>query len=324
VTRGVFRIGLAAAFALLVVAPRARAQAASEAAASQRSAKHIFYRVTVATRAKRAKRAEGAKGTKAAKGTPGATVYLLGSVHLLPPDAGLLPPVVDSAFDGAKVVVFETSLDSLETRSKELLAKAQFTGDTTLQSSLSPAAVPKVESILKAYGTSFEQVAHYKAWFVSLVLQQAIAQAAHFRADYGVDSQINGRAKEANKPRFGLEAVDVQLGLFDRMSLAQQESELLATKSPADALKELQAMKTMWLAGDAAGLDSLTHAGETSASAAITGAVLTSRNQSWLPKIEQYIRGHDDALIVVGAAHLVGKDGLVAMLRAKGYQVDQL
>ena len=282
-----------AAALLLFAVPRASAQAT----------KHIFYRVA---------------------GPNGATVYLLGSVHLLPAEAATLPPAVDSAFTRAKAIVFETSLDSLETRAGELLARAQYGGDTTLRTALSPAAVPKAEAILASYGASLEKVAHFKPWFVSLALQQAVAQSARFEAQYGVDAQLNSRAKAAGKPRLSLETVSFQLGLFDRMTPAQQESELLATKSPAEALRELLTMEELWLSGNAAGLDSLTHAGETSATAAITGAVLASRNQTWLPKVVGWVEGRDDMLVVVGAGHLVGAQGLVELLRAKGFKVEQL
>src|SRR5262245_20467902 len=72
----------------------------------------------------------------------GATVYLLGSVHLLP-ESSKLPAVVDSAFAKAGVVAFETSLDSVQVRGPELVARAQYQNGATLRSSLSPAGAAK-------------------------------------------------------------------------------------------------------------------------------------------------------------------------------------
>src|SRR5690348_14418259 len=86
---------------------------------AQTSAKHMLYRV---------------------RGKTGATVYLLGSVHLLTPEAGKLPPVVDSAFAQAKAIAFETSLDSVQQRAPEMLALARLAPGSTLRSVLSPAA----------------------------------------------------------------------------------------------------------------------------------------------------------------------------------------
>jgi hypothetical protein len=52
--------------------------------------------------------------------------------------------------------------------------------------------------------------------------------------------------------------------------------------------------------------------------------LLVGRNRAWLPKIEALFSRPGHAFVVVGAAHLVGPDGLVAMLKAKGYQLVQL
>jgi hypothetical protein len=83
-------------------------------------------------------------------------------------------------------------------------------------------------------------------------------------------------------------------------------------------------MTEFWMAGDADALDSLTHVGETPATTEFNNRLVTTRNGNWMPKVEAWLRGHDDMLVVVGSAHLVGKDGLVAQLRTKGYRVDQL
>ena len=58
--------------------------------------------------------------------------------------------------------------------------------------------------------------------------------------------------------------------------------------------------------------------------ASLYAAMVTNRNKSWIPKIEQMLKGKSDALIVVGAAHLVGKGGVVELLKAKGYSVEQM
>ena len=51
--------------------------------------------------------------------------------------------------------------------------------------------------------------------------------------------------------------------------------------------------------------------------------VIVERNQRWLEEITQLVRQGGDALVVVGAAHLVGKDGVVAMLKARGFDAEQ-
>jgi hypothetical protein len=252
----------------------------------------------------------------------GATVYLLGSVHLLP-EASKLPAVVDSAFAKAGVVAFETSLDSVQMRAKELLAHAQYQNGATLRSSLSPAGAAKADSLLKTYGLSLDRFNQFKPWFVSFVMTELIMSKANFKGEYGVDAQLNARAKRAKKPVVGLEAVDFQLGLFDSLSPADQERMLIETDPPDSSVKHLLEIRDAWAAGDVPKLDSLVNSDATY-SASSLAILVTNRNKSWIPKIEQMLKGKSDALVVVGAAHLVGKEGVVELLKAKGYRVEQM
>src|SRR5262249_37340324 len=151
-------------------------------------------------------------------GPHGATVYLLGSVHLLTPEAGKLPTEVDTAFAHAKLVAFETSLDSLQGRAMELAMLARNAPGTTLRSALTPAGAAKADTVLKTYGLSSDQLAPFKPWFATLLMTQLVIQKAKFQAQYGVDAQINARAHEMSKPTTGLESVDFQLHLFDSMT----------------------------------------------------------------------------------------------------------
>jgi len=271
-------------------------------AAAAQTGKHILYRVS---------------------GSHGATMYLLGSVHLLTPDAATLPPVVDSAFAHSKVLVLETSLDSIKLRAPELLAKARYTNGATLHSSLSPAAVPKVDSILHLYGLSIAQLDPFKPWFAALAITQIAMQRAQFQADLGIDSQLNDRAHAVGKPVVGLEPVDFQLGIFDALPAADQESMLVHADGPDASIKSLIAIKNAWMAGDATALDSLATRDE-SASPTLLATLLTDRNRKWIPELVKMLDGKDDVLVVVGAGHLIGKDGVVALLRARGYRVEQL
>jgi uncharacterized protein len=257
------------------------------------------------------------------RGSTGATVYLLGSVHLLSPEAGKLPPAVDSAFAQSKVVAFETSLDTVQMRAQELLSRARLASGSTLRSTLSPVGAAKADSILRGYGVTLDQVGQFKPWFVSMLLSQLVMQKANFQAQYGVDMQLNARAKAANKPVVGLEAVDFQFGLFDSISPADQEKMLTMAEGPDSSMKQLMRIKDAWLQGNVAQLDSILNS-KMGDAPDLFAKVVTDRNKNWIPKIEELLKGSQDALVVVGAAHLVGKLGVVELLKAKGYTVEQL
>jgi uncharacterized protein YbaP (TraB family) len=258
-----------------------------------------------------------------ATGPNGGTVFLLGSVHLLSEEAGKLPKIVDSVFEVSKTVAFETSIDSLQMRGFELFAKASYPKGQTLHSQFSPGSVARLDSLLAAYGLPAQQVDGYKPWFVSLLFTQSVMKRANFSAQYGVDAQINGRARAAGKTMIGLEPVDAQLGLFDNISEADQELMVLKSVGPDSSAHMLMEIKEAWQTGDAATLDRLLNRGLKDCPG-LFAALVTNRNTSWIPKIEKLLQGQDDALVVVGAAHLVGKQGVVEMLRAKGYAVQQM
>jgi uncharacterized protein YbaP (TraB family) len=253
----------------------------------------------------------------------GATVYLFGSVHLLNDGAAKLPAVVDSAFAKARVVAFETSLDTLQMRAAEMLMRAQYRDGATLRSSLSPAAYAKADSIVKAYGLPIEQLNGFKPWFVSLALTQVALQRANFRADLGADAQLNARAKQQSKTVTSLEAVDFQMGLFDSIMPEDQEKMLMQTESPDSTARSLSRITEIWMTGNTVRLDSLLNS-RLSQSRGLFATLITNRNRDWIPKLEQFAKGKDDVFVVVGAAHLVGKEGVLEMLKAKGYSIEQM
>jgi uncharacterized protein YbaP (TraB family) len=257
------------------------------------------------------------------RGPNGATVYLLGSVHLLSPEAGKLPAEVDSAFARAKTVAFETSIDSVQMRAQEMLLKARYAPGMSLKKSLSPTGLAKADSVVKMYGLNLDMLDQFKPWFVSVALTQMVMQKANFQSQYGVDVQLNERAKTANKNVVGLESVDFQLNLFDTIDPLDQERMITSNKGPAEAAAELAKIKDAWLAGDVAGLEALFKDTQDE-SPKMLDIMLNNRNASWIPKIDEMLKGKDDALIVVGAAHLVGKKGVLELLKAKGYTVEQL
>ncbi|HEY4217176.1 MAG TPA: TraB/GumN family protein [Gemmatimonadaceae bacterium] len=284
------------AVAVLVVA------AVESTAAAAQASHHIMYRVV---------------------GPKGATVYLLGSVHLLTPDAGKLPAVVDSAFAHAKTIALETNLDTAMMSANDLLGRAQYENGATLRSSLAPATVARTDTMLREYGLGLDAVNGFKPWFVSVMVAQLAMQRANFQADYGVDIQLNARAHAAGKRVIGLEPVSYQFALFDSMSVADQEAMLLAIEPPDSAVVELTAIKNAWVAGDTAALGAVMDA-KTPGSDRLNDELVVQRSEHWLPEIEAMLGGTDDVLVVVGAGHLLGKQGLLALLAAHGYRVIQM
>src|SRR5262249_49494993 len=144
---------------------------------------------------------------------------------------------------------------------------------------------------------------------------------AGFDPELGLDMHFYNLAKKLNKTVQGLETVEYQISRFDDMTFEQQDRLL------AESLKEIDTEKAAvlkltdaWKNGDAAAVERIVLS-DLKADQFLYNRLLVERNRNWLPKIEAFFASKTHAFVVVGAAHLVGPDGLVTQLKAKGYTV---
>jgi uncharacterized protein YbaP (TraB family) len=159
---------------------------------------------------------------------------------------------------------------------------------------------------------------------LSLTLLGMEWQKAGFEAELGLDRHFYDRARADNKPVQGLETVAFQISRFDEMTMEEQDRLLVET------LKELETQKSAvtqladaWKAGDAPAIEKIVLQ-DLKSDARLYQRMLVDRNRDWLPKLEALTARGRRAFVVVGAAHLVGPDGLLEMLKAKGYTIEQL
>lgn len=253
------------------------------------------------------------------------TVYLLGSVHVLKPSDSDLPPEALRAYAAAKALVMEVDLAEATPESllssgmnEEILPEGQ-----TLASTLGPEAYAKVMAHAKALGVDPEFLDHLQPWFAAVTLVQLELSRQGFEAASGVDAQLARRAQADHKPIIALETMNEQLGLFSHMSLDQQRRFLLYSLEDADdSANELTEVVGAWRRGDTKTLERLL--GEAFDKFPDLYRVLTTdRNRKWLPTISGLLREKQDYLVVVGALHLIGRDGVVEMLERQGYKVEQ-
>jgi uncharacterized protein YbaP (TraB family) len=149
-------------------------------------------------------------------------------------------------------------------------------------------------------------------------------QKAGFDAELGLDKHFFDRAQVENKTIQGLETTDFQISLFDGMSMEQQDRFLAETlKGVATETASVNKLAASWKIGDAGAIERLVLS-DIKDDPFVYDRLLVARNRTWLPKIEALFSRPRPAFVVVGAAHLVGPDGLLAMLKAKGYQLVQL
>ena len=253
-------------------------------------------------------------------------VYLVGSVHLLSQDYYPLNPALDAAFKDSNLLVEEVDMGEMLAPGAQLqmLTRGMLPDGQSLDKVVSPATFTLVSKTAGDLGLPVEPLKQFKPWMIALTLLALEWQRAGFDADLGLDKHFYDRAKTEGKTVQGLETVEYQLARFDDMPMPEQDHML------AESLKELDtetaSVKTLadaWRAGDAPTVERIVLQ-DLKSDPPIYQRLLVDRNRNWLPKIEALFARPGPVFVVVGAAHLVGPDGLLAMLRAKGYAIEQM
>lgn len=257
------------------------------------------------------------------------SVYLLGSFHLLKADDYPLPAEIDRVFDDAESLLFE--VDPIEMNAPETMAIATrymaYADGKSLSKVLPKPTLEKLDKMMAAAGGSVQAMEQSEPWAVSLGLIMGMTQSMGFKPELGLDRNLMERAAKAGKPTAGLETVDAQLRALDSVPHAEQAKGLDEfLDDPMKAAKQMQDMHAWWRAGDIAKLDSEMRVEMATKSPVSYKLLDVDRNNAWLPLLEQRLTGstQDDTLVVVGSLHLLGQDGLVEKLRAKGYKVERI
>jgi uncharacterized protein len=253
-------------------------------------------------------------------------VYLVGSVHMLTKDYYPLSPALDAAFKDSSLLVEE--VDFAEMLSPEsqmkLLMRGMLPENQSLEKVLSANTFNVVSQRLSDLGMPIEPLQRFKPWLLALTLMSIGWQNAGFDPELGLDKHFYDRALADGKQVQGLETSEYQISRFDQMTMDQQDHLLSESLKDLDAEQnDVTTLAEAWRVGDAPTVERIVLQGLKD-DPVMYQRLLVDRNRNWMPKIESYFTRQGHTFLVVGAAHLVGPDGLLAALKAKGYQVEQM
>ena len=203
-------------------------------------------------------------------------------------------------------------------------AGAVFTDGQTLRSVLDAATFTKVEAKVASTGMPMALVERMKPWLVSMLLVVPELTRAGFDPAHGLDRHYFERATAANQQVRGLETAAYQVERLNGLPLPVQVEMLKATLDDVEAqVESVETIVTAWRTGDLATLDRLLLQSFRE-SPAIYQRLLVERNRDWVPKIAQCEVEPAPCLVVVGGAHLLGPDGLIVLLGAAGFTLEQM
>ena len=254
----------------------------------------------------------------------GTRVYLIGSLHVLPRSVSPARPALVRAFNDSHRVFFEIATGGSASQEIDEFFRVHGTyppGDK-LERHLTPDARDLVKLVLPLFNLRWEEVQNHKPWLLGLRLQQALMRSPGFAASQGVDDYFETLARKKGKPIAGLETAREHIGFFSAMSDAEQSASLVQDIEGLVWLRQdLKMMGKMWQSG---AVEVFEHGLESHQKSKEGQRIFRDRNLRWIPQLTRLIEGHENALVIVGLGHLVGDDGLVHLLRARGYSVRQL
>lgn len=254
------------------------------------------------------------------------TVYLLGSIHVLKPGDYPLDDSLEAAYADAEQLVFEVPPADMANpgTAAKMQALARFDDGRTLSQVISKETGEKLRAFLGS-DAAVQAAEPYEPWYMTVNLAVMGIMQAGYNPQLGMDLHFMQRSAKDGKPTAGLETVEAQLATFDRTPMDEQDEMLGETlKSIGELRSEFDKLHGTWRRGDETALvNELVIKMKTETPEAYR-LLNVERNQAWLPQIERMLSDQDDHLVVVGALHLIGEDGLVEQLRKRGLTVERI
>lgn len=251
------------------------------------------------------------------------TVYLFGTIHLLPANYTWRTAAFDQAVAGSQGLIVETIVDNANPQALagELARLGFREGLPPLVSRVAPEKRTLLEAAIAKTGIPRPAYDRMETWAAAFMLLGIQFKDLGLSGDAGVETVLRSAFTKAGKPVGQLETNSEQLGMFDTLPESAQRALLEgAIDDPKAMNAQFQTMINAWTRGDVAAIAESFNA-DLSGSPELREALLRRRNANWTRWIEQRMATPGSVLVAVGAGHLAGSDSVVAMLRKDGYRV---
>ena len=257
------------------------------------------------------------------------TVYLLGTIHVAKPAFYPLPQEMETAARASKVLFVEA--DVLQADKSKMMESLKQQGEYHPPETLSKSLSPQARAILDAYlnwsGESIGMYDSWRPWVVAEMITTSALRRAGLRPDLGIDLHLLKEAHAAKKKIVSLESVDSQLKMMQSFDKSTQEKMLAATVlSMKDMTNELNKIADAWCRGDLNEMQTLivTTVGASAEQNEAKNKLLDARNRSMADSLEKSLPPSGVSMVAVGAAHFAGKNGLLEILKQKGFEINQI
>ena len=251
------------------------------------------------------------------------TIYLFGTVHVLPKNIEWYDATIAKAFDSAGTIVTEIPMDAAsEAQMAQLTqAKGMLPAGTTLRSLLNAEQTAAYTAAMGKIGVPVEAFDPIKPWLAGLTLSILPLMQQGYDPNSGVEKVL--LAKAEGKEKGALETAEFQLGIFDGMTQEAQVAFMMEAATNIDEVKPmLDSMVAEWSEGDAEGLAAIMNEGMSDP--AVAEALLYKRNANWAEWIDTRLDTPGTVFVAVGAGHLAGAKSVQDYLAQKGIMVTRV
>jgi uncharacterized protein YbaP (TraB family) len=254
---------------------------------------------------------------------PDTTIYLFGTIHLLPDNMQWRTAKFDKAVESSQQLMVETIVDEKDpTKLMSVLASMGFAkGLPPLVDRVPPEKRAALEAAIAKSGVPKPVFDQMKTWTAAFLLLGDQFKGMGLKGGEGVEAVLRNTFTSEGKPVGELETNAQQLGFFDALPEQAQVQLLLgALDDSKNADQEFSGMLKSWVNGDVEGI-ARTFDRDLGASPVLQQALIRQRNANWSKWIEQRMAKPGSIMIAVGAGHLAGNDSVIAMLKKDGYRV---
>lgn len=252
------------------------------------------------------------------------TLYLFGTIHILPPGTDWQTPRIAAALAESQSLILEAVIDEGADPAQVMLALATDTTPVPLDARVPAEDRAALAAAIDKSGVPRQQLDMMEDWAVALALASAQLRGLPASSEHGVESVLRRQFRAAGKPVEGFETLREQFGYFDTLSPTSQARFLKSVvEDTADPRAEFEGMIAAWRAGHV-GKIALTFDDEAQLTPELRDALLTQRNARWTDAIVARLGRPGIVFIAVGAGHLAGAGSVQDLLTAKGLKVERL
>lgn len=259
--------------------------------------------------------------------SPTVTAYILGSVHLMRKDAYPLRAAIEDAFQRADTLVVEVDDNGDAGALLRLMTERSGSdGRDRLKTVLRPETYKLAGETLRQYGLDITGLESLRPWMLATMLTVLETEKYGLSPEYGVDKFFLRRARESGKRIISLESLEYQFRLMNDLPMPEQDALLLSTlEELGDLGSQVNRIMAAWKSGDESEIEALTLDGikEQPFGDDLYHKIISERNVHMASRIDELLSTEGTVFVVVGAAHLVGEDGIISLLSRMGRAVDR-